>query len=175
VKEIHQGSERDSLGVVKEIHQGSERDSHKPVNEPVNEPVIEPKDINFFSQYEKTEKSRKTKVDQKAILQQHGIDDQLADDFIALRKQKKAIVSITAMAGIAREADKAGISTAEAVRFSVECGWQGFRADWYQSKQKSRNDLGGNGSGLPSTKNKGGSNYDRKPRISEAEWWSTDF
>lgn len=42
-------------------------------------------------------------------------------------------------------------------------------------KQKSRRNLGGDDSGLPSTKNKGGMNYDRKPRISEAEWWSTDF
>jgi hypothetical protein len=86
--------------------------------------------------------------------------------------------------------DKAGIDRAFAgslvdefvlywqERSEKRAGWDATflnHAKAQHEKQKSRNDLGGNGSGLPSTKNKGGSNYDRKPRISEAEWWSTDF
>ena len=48
-----------------------------------------------------------------------------------MRKAKRAPLTATALAGVQREADKAGITLAEALRCCVEAGWQGFRAEWF--------------------------------------------
>lgn len=65
------------------------------------------------------------------LLLDFGIDGDLAKDFVAYRKVKKAPITKTALDGFQREADKAGILIEEAVRISIERNWQGFRADWH--------------------------------------------
>lgn len=52
------------------------------------------------------------------------------DDFKKLRKAKKAVITKTAINGIGREAQKAGITLEDALRICCERGWQGFKADW---------------------------------------------
>lgn len=69
-----------------------------------------------------------------ALLAMLGISGQLAIDYAKLREKKKAPITKTAMDGIAREAEKAGISFEDAVRVSCERGWAGFKADWYMNK-----------------------------------------
>lgn len=59
-----------------------------------------------------------------------GVDPQVVDDFKALRKQKRAPVTPTAMAKIVAEAGKAGITLEAALRICCSRGWQGFEADW---------------------------------------------
>ena len=59
------------------------------------------------------------------------VDAQLWADWLAVRKAKRAPLTATALAGVQREADKAGITLAEALRCCVEAGWQGFRAEWF--------------------------------------------
>src|SRR5574337_893552 len=54
------------------------------------------------------------------------------EDFLTLRKAKKAPLTETALEGIEREARKAGILLEEALRTCCEMGWQGFRAQWYE-------------------------------------------
>ena len=56
---------------------------------------------------------------------------QVADDWLAVRKSKKAPLTMTALAGIQREADKAGITMARAITECASRNWQGFKADWY--------------------------------------------
>ncbi|WP_368640460.1 helix-turn-helix domain-containing protein [Castellaniella ginsengisoli] len=68
-------------------------------------------------------------------LQAEGIDRQVAAEFLALRKQKRARLTEIALEGIKREADKAGISLEKALRTSIERGWQGFRAEWVRDKE----------------------------------------
>ena len=64
-----------------------------------------------------------------------AIPQDLLDDFLAVRKAKKAgPLTKTAIAGIQREADKAGISLAAAVTACCEFGWQGFNAGWYAER-----------------------------------------
>jgi uncharacterized protein YdaU (DUF1376 family) len=78
-----------------------------------------------------------TKINNKTdvlLLSDFGIDGDLSEDFIRHRKSKKASITRTVMAGFQREADKAGISIIDAVRISIERNWQGFNAEWYQSK-----------------------------------------
>lgn len=73
------------------------------------------------------EKNRSAKPTTKELLAKYGIEGVLADDFIAHRKLK---ITPTALDGFRREAEKASISTADAVRIAIERGWQGFKADW---------------------------------------------
>ena len=59
------------------------------------------------------------------------VDAQLWADWLAVRRAKRAPLTATALAGVQREADKAGITLVEALRCCVEAGWQGFRAEWF--------------------------------------------
>lgn len=63
----------------------------------------------------------------------------LLKDFLAVRKAKKAgPLTKTAMAGIAREAEKASVSLIDAVTACCEFGWQGFNAQWYAERTASK-------------------------------------
>lgn len=66
----------------------------------------------------------------KNLLNEFGIDGQLAEDFVIHRKSKKAAITKTVMDGYQKEADKAGISITDAVRTSIERNWQGYKAEW---------------------------------------------
>ena len=59
-----------------------------------------------------------------------GVDDQVAADWLAVRKAKRAALTQTALDDVVAEAGKAGISVAQAVRICAARGWQGFRASW---------------------------------------------
>lgn len=59
------------------------------------------------------------------------VSAQAWDDWMTVRKAKRLPVTPTALAGIRREAEKAGVSLTDAITFAVEQGWAGFRADWY--------------------------------------------
>lgn len=59
------------------------------------------------------------------------VSAQAWDDWMTIRKAKRLPVTPTALAGIRREAERAGVSLTDAITFSVEQGWAGFRADWY--------------------------------------------
>jgi hypothetical protein len=64
-----------------------------------------------------------------------GINPQVARDFLKLRKDRRAILTETAMQGFIREARKANVSLEQALRTCCEQTWTGFRADWYQKIQ----------------------------------------
>lgn len=60
------------------------------------------------------------------------------NDFLSMRKAKKAPLTDTALAGIRREAAKAGITLAEALACCCARGWQGFKADWVNAQATGR-------------------------------------
>ena len=63
------------------------------------------------------------------------IPQPLLDDYLAVRKAKKAgPLTDTAIAGLCREAEKAGLTICEAVTACCELGWQGFNAGWYAER-----------------------------------------
>lgn len=64
-----------------------------------------------------------------------GVKDQTWADFLDLRKRKRAPLTETAMAGIEREARKAGWSMEAALEKCVVRGWQGFEADWLKGER----------------------------------------
>ncbi|WP_442592492.1 YdaU family protein [Parapusillimonas sp. JC17] len=63
----------------------------------------------------------------------HGVDAQVADEFLAIRKRKRAVLTSLALEGIRREAGRAGITLDAALRKCVERGWQGFEAAWMKN------------------------------------------
>ena len=64
-----------------------------------------------------------------------GVSDQVVADFKAMRKNQKAAITKTAIAGIQREADIAGISLEAALTVCCERNWRGFKAEWMLSPQ----------------------------------------
>lgn len=59
----------------------------------------------------------------------------LLTDYLKVRKAKRAgEFTTTAIDGMEREAMKAGLSLADAVRACAEFGWQGFNAGWYEQR-----------------------------------------
>lgn len=55
-------------------------------------------------------------------------------DFQRLRAQKHSPLTDTALAGLRREAAKAGIGLGDALAFCCVQGWQGFNAGWYADR-----------------------------------------
>ena len=74
-----------------------------------------------------------------------GVTDSVWQDWLSLRKTKKAAVTQTAIDGIAREANKAGVSLQTALETCCARGWTGFKADWLAEKmtatQKAQNNM----------------------------------
>jgi uncharacterized protein YdaU (DUF1376 family) len=66
----------------------------------------------------------------KALPRPDGVSEQVWKDFLQQRKQVKAPVTETALAGIQGEAAKAGWSLEQALTECTVRGWRGFKADW---------------------------------------------
>jgi hypothetical protein len=64
-----------------------------------------------------------------------GVPDSLLNDYMEVRKAKRAgPLTATAIAGLMREAGKAGIPIEQAIRACCEFSWQGFNAGWYAER-----------------------------------------
>jgi hypothetical protein len=63
------------------------------------------------------------------------VDQAVWDDFIALRRAKKAPLTETALRMLENEAKKAGITPQEAMRMCCANGWQGFKASWMREQK----------------------------------------
>lgn len=74
-------------------------------------------------------------VDDLVVL---GVDRQHAIDWLAVRKVKGKgkPLTATALAGIQREADRAGLSLPVAIGICAAEGWMGFKADWLDKVSK---------------------------------------
>jgi len=70
-----------------------------------------------------------------AVKRPDDVDQDVWDDFLAIRKAKRAVLTQTALDGIQREAGKAGWSLNDAIRETVSRGWQSFKADWVANSQ----------------------------------------
>ena len=65
----------------------------------------------------------------QALLDQ-GVADQTALDWLALRKAKRATVTLTVVETFCREASKAGMALEAVLSLCCSRGWTGFEADW---------------------------------------------
>ena len=80
-----------------------------------------------------------------SLLAEHGIAGQIAEDFLTIRKAKRQPLTGTAMRLIAADADKCGMTAAQAVEYAIGNGWGSFRAEWLKNKTFGRS---GNRGGL---------------------------
>ena len=80
-----------------------------------------------------------------ALLAEHGIAGQIAEDFLTIRKAKRQPLTETAMRLIASDAEKCGMTAAQAVEYTIGNGWGSFRAEWLKNKTFGRS---GNRGGL---------------------------
>lgn len=87
---------------------------------------------------------REPKFDPIAYLVLLGSTEEVAKDWVALRKDLKARPTSTAIDQIAKEAGKAGWSLNKALAECCSRGWRGFKADWVSDKA-------GNAAGRPKT------------------------
>ena len=69
-----------------------------------------------------------------ALLSEHGITGQIAEDFLTIRKAKRQPLTETAMRLIAADAEKCGMTAAQAVEYAIGNGWGSFRAEWLKNK-----------------------------------------
>lgn len=90
--------------------------------------------VDINTAHEKTaKKPTKHKAD-LALLAEHGIDGQIAEDFLTIRKAKRQPLTETAMRLIASDAEKCGMTAAQAVEYAIGNGWGSFRAEWLKNK-----------------------------------------
>ena len=72
------------------------------------------------------------------LLIRDGVPDDVARDFAELRKRLKAPISETAIKGLIREAQKAGMTLTEVLETVCANGWRGFKADWVRNRPGGR-------------------------------------
>lgn len=86
-----------------------------------------------------------------ALPKPDGVEQNIWNDFLELRKAKRSPLSNTALAAIEREAAIAGWSLNDAIAECVARGWQAFKANWVkdrengQSRQFGKDKQGGMG------------------------------
>lgn len=66
-----------------------------------------------------------------ADLVSEGIERKHAEDWLTVRKAKRAALTPTAWTAVKDEAAKANITPADAVRICAANSWRGFKATWY--------------------------------------------
>jgi len=74
----------------------------------------------------------------ESVIQPFEVPDQVWNDFLKLRKAKKAPLTQTALDSIEREVKISGWTLEDALTECVSRGWQGFKASWVanQSNQQ---------------------------------------
>jgi uncharacterized protein YdaU (DUF1376 family) len=79
------------------------------------------------------------KEKKKTIPIPEGMDVSVWEDYLKVRKAAKKPLTETALKGLIREAEKAKISLKEAIQICCERSWIGFKADWLDAKQTTKN------------------------------------
>jgi hypothetical protein len=106
------------------------------IKESLKEKINKKENIPKLEVVPKPSKIHKPEIDPEIKKLLHDVDDQVIKDFVILRKQRKAPITETAVAGIRREAAKANISLQDALIECCSSNWQGFKAAWYQKAQQ---------------------------------------
>lgn len=68
------------------------------------------------------------------------IDQQIAKDWLAIRKAKNMPLTKTALDGIKREAEKAKLTLEQTIKMCCENNWAGFKASWDEVKSLATNE-----------------------------------
>ena len=94
---------------------------------------------NNNNKKEKNIKKEKSDFDAKGELLKLGVEDQIANDFLLVRKNKRSPLTKTALSGITNQAKEAKMSLNDVLKLCCQNNWQGFKASWIP---KQENNLG---------------------------------
>lgn len=109
--------------VVQKLHRGSAE--------------IAPNNIkDNISPTEIINKEKDVRFDFKKSLLEIGVSLQVAEDWLKVRKTKKAANTETAFKRIQKEIELSGLSADECITIAVERSWQGFKAEWVANYQR---------------------------------------
>ena len=93
--------------------------------------------LNNNSSSKNINKNKKdVRFDFKKSLLEIGVTPQVAEDWLKVRKAKKAANTKTAFERIHTEIMLSGMSADECIRIAVERSWQGFKAEWVDNYRK---------------------------------------
>ena len=81
-------------------------------------------------------KEKDVRFDFKKSLLEIGVTPQVAEDWLKVRKAKKAANTETAFKRIQKEIELSGLSADECITIAVERSWQGFKAEWVANYQR---------------------------------------
>ena len=122
-----QPSENSALGGETVALGGGENISPKPVNN--NQSMNQ--SMNQEGVTRKTRTTKSLHADDLNALLNLGVEKQLAQDWLQTRKEKRAgSLTPTVVAGLQREAAKAGLTVPQAVQVAAERGWGRFMASY---------------------------------------------
>lgn len=124
-----------SVNTQSDIYTNEKNDSLKNY-EPVEDelPLVEASEV-----VETIPASSKPKKSKTSVVKPDDVSDDLWADFLAHRKQKKAIVSERVINTIRNEAKIAGWTLEEALDEVILRDWRGFKADWVKDEWKDPN------------------------------------
>ena len=74
-------------------------------------------------------KHNRAPADLKLLLERN-IDEQLAKDFLVLRKAKRLPLTLSAVEGLEKQAKKANYTLEQVIRTCIDRGWGGFNVNW---------------------------------------------
>lgn len=75
----------------------------------------------------------------KQALLDLGVEQQIVDDWLLVRKGKKATNTETAFNSIKKQIELSNADANDCIRVSVERSWSGFKAEWYNNIKKEEN------------------------------------
>jgi len=95
--------------------------------------------IDTQSQQEEEQNTEQEKekeaFDFKKSLLSLGIEKNIVEDWLKVRKTKKAVNTEIAFNKIKTEIEKLGLTANECIKIAVEKSWSGFNSEWIQDKQ----------------------------------------
>lgn len=84
----------------------------------------------------KNNTNKNSRYDFKKALIEIGVSEQIAKDWMEVRKAKGAANTETSFKSIEREILKSGLPADECIRVAVENSWRGFKAEWVLNQQR---------------------------------------
>ena len=92
------------------------------------------------TELEDEEKTKKTVFNFRKSLIDLGVEEQVAEDWMKVRRTKKATNTETSFKQLLREIKKTNKSANECITLSVANSWKGFKASWMDNELKKKND-----------------------------------
>jgi hypothetical protein len=94
-----------------------------------------------------------------ADLVAEGVDEQVAKDWLTLRKAKRLPLTKTAWQAVVEHAKAVGMTNAQAICTAVDNNWAGFKASWVHNLRLQRGGGSGHGGKPPSAHDLTGRDY----------------